>query len=200
MMVGLIQLLQFIKLPEVTLYEIFHYLNLYSDKDFFSDLYSHQQKIFLLERREKELGKSFKTDAQILNFNCDSFFIDIKNERFNTIIEQYPEKNYLQQMINFCKHIKIMSYSNEEIYLDMLYFSIMKLLLINSHSNSDFPDYNVDHLSELIAEILIIYRPLKLYLDNYYLDNVLKKELKSHFYTLVFFLLGNIILEIIIQM
>ena len=78
MMVGLIQLLHFIKLPEVTLYEIFHYLNLYSDKDFFSDLYSHQQKIFLLERREKELGKSFKTDAQILNFNCDSFFIDIK--------------------------------------------------------------------------------------------------------------------------
>jgi hypothetical protein len=166
MMVGLIQLLQFIKLPEVTLYEIFHYLNLYSDKDFFSDLYSHQQKIFLLERREKELGKSFKTDAQILNFNCDTFFIDIKNERFNTIIEQYPEKNYLQQMINFCKHIKIMSYSNEEIYLDMLYFSIMKLLLINSDSISDFPDYNVDYLSELIAEILIIYRPLKLYLDN----------------------------------
>ena len=197
MMVGLIQLLQFIKLPEVTLYEIFHYLNLYSDKDFFSDLYSHQQKIFLLERREKELGKSFKTDAQILNFNCDTFFHDIKNDRFNTIIEQYPEKNYLQQMINFCKHIKIMSYSNEEIYLDMLYFSIMKLLLINSDSDSDFPDYNVDHLSELIAEILIIYRPLKLYLDNYYLDNVLKKELKSHFYTLVFFLLGNIILEII---
>ena len=100
-------------------------------------------------------------------------------------------------MINFCNHINIMIYANEEIYMDNLYYSILKLLLLNSYLIHEFPKYPMEELSELTLQILVIYRPLKLYLGNYYLETVLKKKLVIHFYTVLLFLLGNIIMEII---
>ena len=113
------------------------------------------------------------------------------------MFDNHPDKNYLEQMINFCNHINVMIYANEEIYMDNLYYSILKLLLLNSHLVSEFPKYPMKDLSELSLEILIIYQPLKYYLGNYYLENVLKKKLNKHFYTVLIFLLGNIIMEII---
>ena len=59
-------------------------------------------------------------------------------------------------------------------YMDMLYYSILKLLLLNSHS--EFPKYPMEELFKLILEILVIYQPLKLYLGNYFLEIVLKKN------------------------
>ncbi len=82
-------------------------------------------------------------------------------------------------------------------YMDMLYYSILKLLLLNSHLIHEFPKYPMEELSELTLQILVIYQPLKLYLGNYYLETVLKKKLDIHFYTVLLFLLGNIIMEII---
>ena len=42
------------------------------------------------------------------------------------VINNHPDKNYLEQLINFCNHINIMIYSNEEIYgyVILFYFKI----------------------------------------------------------------------------
>ena len=200
-MIGVIQLLQYINIPEITLYNTFY--SIFKNKnidlkvsDFFTDLYNYQQEIYLVERREKHFDKSL-IDSEIITFNCSTFFEFINNKRFNYVINNHPDKNYLEQMINFCNHINIMIYSNEEIYMDMLYYSILKLLLLNSHLISEFPKYPMEELSKLTLEILVIYQPLKLYLGNYYLEIVLKKKLNKHFYSVLLFLLGNIIMEII---
>jgi hypothetical protein len=200
-MIGVIQLLQYINIPDISLYNTFY--SIFKNKtidlkvsDFFTDLYNYQQEIYLLERREKQVDKNL-IDSEIITFNCSSFFQFINNRRFNYVIDNHPDKNYLEQMINFCNHINIMIYANEEIYMDNLYYSILKLLLLNSHLIHEFPKYPMEELSELTLQILVIYQPLKLYLGNYYLETVLKKKLVIHFYTVLLFLLGNIIMEII---
>ena len=58
-------------------------------------------------------------------------------------------------MINFCNHINVMIYANEEIYMDNLYYSILKLLLLNSHLIHEFPKYPMEELSELSLQILV---------------------------------------------
>ena len=200
-MIGVIQLLQYINIPDISLYNTFY--SIFKNKtidlkvsDFFTDLYNYQQEIYLLERREKQVDKNL-IDSEIITFNCSSFFQFINNRRFNYVIDNHPDKNYLEQMINFCNHINVMIYANEEIYMDNLYYSILKLLLLNSHLIHEFPKYPMEELSELTLQILVIYQPLKLYLGNYYLETVLKKKLDIHFYTVLLFLLGNIIMEII---
>ena len=203
-MVGVIQLLQYIKIPEHSLYITLSSLfdnkkdfKIDENSNFFLELFSNQQEIYLAERREKQNDNSNPIDSEIIDFNCDTFFQNVNNERFNKIIQSYPDKNYLEQMINFCNHINIMEFKNEEIYMDVLYFSILKLLLINSEHITDFPEYDMNDLCELSSQILIIYRPYKNYLSDYYLDIVLTKKLKIHLYTLLFFLLGNIFLEVV---
>jgi hypothetical protein len=158
-MIGVIQLLQYINIPEITLYNTFY--SIFKNKnidlkvsDFFTDLYNYQQEIYLVERREKHFDKSL-IDSEIITFNCSTFFEFINNKRFNYVINNHPDKNYLEQMINFCNHINIMIYSNEEIYMDMLYYSILKLLLLNSHLISEFPKYPMEELSELTLQILV---------------------------------------------
>jgi hypothetical protein len=203
MMIGIAQLLQYISIPQSGLYPIFYDLlnkdnsSIDNNSDFFSDLFRYHQEIYLYEKREKKQKKSFPTDAQIIDFNCNNFFINIKDENFDQIINNNPNKNYLQQMINFCYHIDIMFYSSEELYMDYYFYSIMKLFFINSNSLTHFPKYSIDILYEIIVESVILYKPLKLYLGNYYLKFTLKNRLKKHIYTLLFFLLGNIALEII---
>ena len=203
MMIGITQLLQYISIPQSGLYPIFYDLlnkdnsSIDDNSDFFSDLFRYHQEIYLYERREKIQKKSFPTDAQIIDFNCSTFFKDINDENFAHIINNNPNKNYLQQMINFCFHINIMIFSSEELYMDYYFYSIMKLFFINSNSVSHFPKYSIDILYEIIVESVILYKPLKLHLGNYYLKFTLKNRLKKHIYTLLFFLLGNIALEII---
>ena len=203
MMIGITQLLQFISIPQSGLYPFFYDLlnkdnsSIDDNSDFFGDLFRYHQEIYLYERREKKQKKSFPTDAQIIDFNCNTFFTDINDENFDEVIKNNPDKNYLQQMINFCFHINIMNYSNEELYMDYYFFSIMKLFFINSNSLTNFPKYSIDILYEIIVESVILYKPLKLYLGNYYLKFTLKDRLEKHIYTLFFFLLGNIALEII---
>ena len=153
-MLGVIQLLQYINIPEISLYNTFY--SIFNDKkidlnvsDFFTDLYNYQQEIYLLERREKQVDKNL-IDSEIVTFNCSTFFEFINNRRFNIVINNYPDKNYLQQMINFCNHINVMIYANEEIYMDILYFSILKLLLLNSHLVSEFPKYPMKDLFKIL--------------------------------------------------
>jgi hypothetical protein len=72
----------------------------------------------------------------------------------------------------------------------------MKLLVINYNNENNISNYIPSELYSVTIKSLELYRPLKIYLGEHYflyLDN----KTDSHFYILLAFLLGNIILEII---
>ena len=73
---------------------------------------------------------------------------------------------------------------------------MMKLLVMNYNNKNNIPNYNISELYSVMIISLELYRPLKVLLGDYYF-NYLDNETDSHFYILLCFLLGNIILEII---
>ena len=72
----------------------------------------------------------------------------------------------------------------------------MKLLVINYNNENNIPNYNPSELYSVTIKSLEIYRPLKVFLGNYYFS-YLDNETDAHFYILLGFLLGNIFLEIV---
>ena len=50
----------------------------------------------------------------------------------------------------------------------------------------------------LVTETLIIYRPLRLHLGDYYFNNILLKKIKLHIDNLLIFLLINITIETVL--
>ena len=72
----------------------------------------------------------------------------------------------------------------------------MKLLLINYNNKNNIPNYIPSELFSVTLKFLELYRPLKLYLGDYYFS-ILDSQTDSHFNILLIFLLGNIILEVV---
>ena len=72
---------------------------------------------------------------------------------------------------------------------------MMKLLVMNYNNKNNIPNYNISELYSVMIISLELYRPLKVLLGDYYF-NYLDNETDSHFYILLCFLLGNIILEL----
>ena len=62
--------------------------------------------------------------------------------------------------------------------------------------------FNLDTLEDdvlvLVTETLIIYRPLRLHLGDFYFNNILLKKVKLHIDILLIFLLVNIVIESIL--
>ena len=73
---------------------------------------------------------------------------------------------------------------------------MMKLLIVNYKNKKNIPNYNIYELYSVTIKSLVIYRPLKAFLDNYYFSH-LDVQTSKHFNILLIFLLGNIILEVI---
>jgi hypothetical protein len=128
--------------------------------------------------------------------NCTSLFSDINDERFAIIFKEHSEKNYEQILINYCKTVSSLKYNREKHFLNDLTYSMMKLFVKNYNNENNIPNYNLKELYSLTIKSLEIYRPLKVFLGNYYFD-YLDKETSSHFYILLAFLLSNVILEVV---
>lgn len=71
------------------------------------------------------------------------------------------------------------------------------LTLLPKNNSFDKKTFD-EEVWELISETLIIYRPLRFYLGNYYFNNILLKKSNTHVQVLLICLLINIFIEIIL--
>ncbi len=199
LIVSLIATSNIIDIPQVTLYNSFWPIlqnKTYSnDTNFFSDLYNHHQEYYLIERRNKRNAKFLPKDEELLSMNCYTFYEETNVSRFYNIIKNNPSKMYLEQLISYClfvDHLKLFSQGN---FLNNLDYLILKLL----PKNISFNENNFDEdVWDLISETLIIYRPLRFYLGNYYFNNILIKKCNTHVKVLLICLLINIFIEILL--
>jgi hypothetical protein len=195
---GIIQLYQFVKIPENALYNTLTsiYENKITDNNAFVDLLNVIQDTIQKEKSLKELRNFLSDSSNIISMNCSTLFSEINDERFSIIFKEHTEKNYEQILINYCKTVSSLQYNREKHFLDDLTYSMMKLLVINYNNENNIPNYNSSELYSVTIKSLAIYRPLKVFLGNYYFS-YLDNETDAHFYILLGFLLGNIFLEIV---
>ena len=197
---GIIQLYQFVKIPENALYKTLNaiYRNKSSNENqnAYVDLLNLIQDTIQKEKSLKELQKEIGNTKNLITLNCSTLYSQLNDERFSIIFKEHIEVNYEEILIKYCNTIPSLKFENEDLLLKELTYSMMKLLVINYNNNNDIPNYIPSELYSVTIKSLELYRPLKIYLGEHYflyLDN----KTDSHFYILLAFLLGNIILEII---
>ena len=196
---GIIELYQFIKIPENSLYNTLWalYDNKTNDisQNAFVDLLNIIQESSQNENSYKDLKSSIGNTNSIISLNCSTLYSELNDNRFNKIFNEHNEVNYNQIINNYCNTISSLTYQTEHVFIEDLTYIMMKLLLINSNNQNYIPNYIPSELYSVIIKTLVLYRPLKNFLEDYYFE-ILNKQTKSHFYVLTGFLLGNIFLEI----
>jgi hypothetical protein len=196
---GIIELYQFIKIPENSLYNTLWalYDNKTNDisQNAFVDLLNIIQESSQNENSYKDLKSSIGNTNSIISLNCSTLYSELNDNRFNKIFNEHNEVNYNQIINNYCNTISSLTYQTEHVFIEDLTYLMMKLLLINSNNQNYIPNYIPSELYSVIIKTLVLYRPLKNFLEDYYFE-ILNKQTKSHFYVLTGFLLGNIFLEI----
>ena len=197
---GIIQLYQFVKIPEKTLYNtLWAFYNNKTNEEgnnAFVDLLNIIQDTMQKEKSLKELESSIDSTDKIISLECSTLYSNIKDERFSIIFKEHNEFDYEHLLIQYCNTIPSLKYKNEDLLLEDLTYSMMKLLLINYNNKNNIPYYIPSELFSVTLKFLELYRPLKLYLGDYYF-RVLDSQTDSHFNILLIFLLGNIILEVV---
>ena len=201
LVVCLIASANFIQIPDSILYSsfwpIFQNKTITNESSFYADLYNYHQECYLKERRKKTSATSLPDDIDIIVMNCNDFFQQTNISRFYQIIQKNPSKNYLNQLTNYCYHVSSLNFSSQGNFLDNLDYSILKLFMRDTNSK-----FNLDTLEDdvlvLVTETLIIYRPLRLHLGDFYFNNILLKKVKLHIDILLIFLLVNIVIESIL--
>jgi hypothetical protein len=148
------------------------------------------------EKSLKELESAIDSTDKIISLDCSTLYSNIKDERFSTIFNEHNEFDYEYLLIQYCNTIPLLKFKNEDLLLEDLTYSMMKLLVMNYRNNNHIPNYIPSELYSVIIKSLELYRSFKIFLGNYYFD-YLDKKTNSHFFILLCFLLGNIVLEIV---
>ena len=197
---GIIELYQFVKIPGNALYNTLW--SIYNNKtnengeNAFVDLLNIIQYTIQKEKSIKELEIFLSNITNIISMDCSTIFSEMNDHRFSVIFKEHSEIDYEQILINYCNTVGVLKYKSEDLFIEDLTYSMMKLLVMNYNNKNNIPNYNISELYSVMIISLELYRPLKVLLGDYYF-NYLDNETDSHFYILLCFLLGNIILEII---
>ena len=197
---GIIELYQFIKIPENALYN--KLWSVYNNKtsenggNAFVDLLNIIQDTIQKEKSIKELESPLANITNIISMDCSTIFSEMNDKMFSQIFIEHSEMDFEQILVNYCNTIGVLKYKSEDLFVEDLTYSMMKLLVTNYNNNNNIPNYNISELYSVMIISLELYRPLKVLLGDYYF-NYLDNQTNSHFYILLCFLLGNIILEII---
>ena len=128
--------------------------------------------------------------------NCEDFFLIVEDATFIKINNTYHDLNYYELLKTYCYSVKSLETGNVDLFLDECTYQLMQMLFIN-YRNEDFVTvYDNEELTDLFLKSSFLYRPLIDYLDKRsfkFLDD----GSNTHFQILLYFLLGNIILEIL---
>ena len=197
---GVVELYQYIKVPQEgfykTVWAVFDNSTLTENPNVYTEYINILQNTMLNEKSLKESKSSIGSDKDAISMNCEDFFIIIDDPLFTKINNTYSNLNYFELLKTYCYSVKSLESGNVDLFLDECTYQLMQMLFIN-YKNEDFVTvYDNEELTDLFLKSSFLYRPLIDYLDKRsfkFLDD----GSDTHFQILLYFLLGNIILEIL---
>ena len=142
-------------------------------------------------------NKVIPNDTEIFQIKCQTFFDDVKDSKINTIFSKYSNQNFREELIKFCLSITSLQMGNDKLLFDLISYETMKYMLRDYTVNQ-----NVNHLYAesqfiyLLSKVIMVYKPYKSYLNNYFFEVLFQKQLSNHLVYLLSFLLANIVLQI----
>ena len=202
LVIGIIQIMEYVSFPVSAISKVlpFNSSNKSVDNNYFETMLNDIEDYYIAETIAKDAVKSIPTHNELIDFNCDTMYTKMKDSRFEQIIQAYPQMNYEQLLISYCKSIPSIQFGNQsdKYLMDEILYKSTKLLLNGDNFNAEKEtEYNQDELYDAITELLYILRPLRKFYYDYYYNVELSNKMDTHYVILIVFLMGNIIIQII---
>jgi hypothetical protein len=155
-----------------------------------------------LSKRSESVGGIIKNSNEFINFNCNSFFTDINDNKFNSIEKNYPDYKFKDLFPDFCETFKILNYNEDTIFYKPIFYEIIKFIKSLTKRNYDYylnilENGNLFYMCDLQ---FLIYRPFRTWYNNIIYGNAIDYSLsteKNILYSSIFCTIGS---EIVIFM
>jgi hypothetical protein len=150
--------------------------------------------IFDLERRRQSVKNLIKTTNDYLDLNCDTFYSDIKDIRFEEIDIEHPDEGFRTKYPKFCEVFHILEYKNDQLFYKPVFYEINKF--VNSVNKRDYNDY-IDYLKNgnlyYMCDLqFLLYRPFRSWFNDIVYNDAINRSIKLE-KTILFTNLGVII-------
>ena len=155
-----------------------------------------------LSKRSDSVGGIIKNSNEFISFNCNNFFTEINDNKFNSIEKEYPNFKFKDLFPDFCETFKILEYNEDTIFYKPIFYEIIKFIKSLTKRNYDYylnilENGNLFYMCDLQ---FLIYRPFRTWYNNiiygHAINNSLSTE-KNILYSSIFFTIGS---EIVIFM
>lgn len=157
-------------------------------------------EIALMDKLEKQYS-FFYPISSVINIKCDSLYHVIDDNIINSMVEGYPESDYISLLIKYCDvYSNLRSYPDEKMSMSLLTYKTGKVL--DLFVDQTYQTYEIITncllLYQIYTEILMIIRPISRYLCFNLLDRIINEIISQYNIVMALFLAFNCIYEIII--
>ena len=145
-------------------------INMKYDKDNYL-FYESTRSLFCildLERRRQNVKHLIKTTNDFIDLNCNTFYSDINDKRFEEVDLNNPEINFRKKYPDFCKFFHILEYKNDQIFYKPIFYEINKYIAsLNKRSYDDYIDYLINGNLFYMCDLqFLIYRPFRSWFND----------------------------------
>jgi hypothetical protein len=208
-------LLQCILLSNQTDSSLFNYMNNMSEENFYSDNTQSSQGFIMnllsnnknnenkLEIYERSYSK-FKSISENANSitDCSKLYTSFQDEIFSISQQNFEAESLFNNLIKICNNFPVLKNKNFRITLEELNYSSLKLIRRYLFSNGNYTQMKIlnddtDFYDEFTLSIMIL-RPIQTFIFKNDLTTVIYNSDSYFLNTIIWFMIGNILVELVI--
>ena len=145
-------------------------------------IYESQRSLFTilnLEKRRKSVKNLIKTTYDFIDLNCNSFYSNINDVRFEQIDFDYPEQGFREKYPKFCNTFHILEYKNDLLFYKPIFYEINKFVFsLNKRNYVDYINYLINGNLFYMCDLqFLIYRPFRSWFNNIVYNDAIKRSI-----------------------
>ncbi len=132
-----------------------------------------------LERRRKSVKNLIKTTYDFIDLNCNSFYSNINDIRFEQIDFDYPEQGFRVKYPKFCNTFHILEYNNDLLFYKPIFYEINKFVFsLNKRNYVDYINYLINGNLFYMCDLqFLIYRPFRSWFNNIVYNDAIQRSI-----------------------
>ena len=145
-------------------------------------IYESQRSLFTilnLEKRRKSVKNLIKTTYDFIDLNCNSFYSNINDIRFEQIDFDYPEQGFRVKYPKFCNTFHILEYNNDLLFYKPIFYEINKFVFsLNKRNYVDYINYLINGNLFYMCDLqFLIYRPFRSWFNNIVYNDAIQRSI-----------------------
>ena len=121
-----------------------------------------------LERRRQNVKNLIKTTNDFLDLDCNTFYSDINDTRFEQVDLNYPNEGFRSKYPKFCESFHILEYKNDQLFYKPIFYEINKYISsLYKRNYDDYIDFLINGNLFYMCDLqFLIYRPFRSWFND----------------------------------